>query len=163
MTKRHLFALAAAGTVTLGFSVWRPWTHRSRADISEALKRAGYKPDSSGRFLFSDRSLGGITPAYDPNRRDPTIGFRACSNRIDACIAHKSNIDECVTSAPRCVSATPWKNDPGGDDCCPDSCVREYLNSRKTETPIMAITDLVHSMCYPGLESFLNGSAGATP
>lgn len=161
MTKRLFLALgAAAATSVLGASVWG---HRSASDVSEMLKHAGYKPDGSGRFEFPDRSLGGITPAYDPNLKDPTTGFRSCFNRINVCLLHSSSLDDCVSSAPKCVSATPWKNDPGGDDCCPDSGIGYYFDDRKTETADVALMKVMRSMCYPGLESFLNGKGGGTP
>jgi len=161
MTKPVLIALSIAGAAVLAVSVWRLGFHRkfhrSPADIADALRRAGYKADSAGRFLLPEHSLGGITLAYDPNLKNPTTGFRACNNRIDSCLVTRAGREDyCVREAPRCVSATPWKDDPAGDDCCPESCVREYFANRRTQTAAVALSNLTESMCYPGLKAFLD-------
>lgn len=150
----------AAASIGIQPTTWKPRAHHTRAEIVDALKDAGYEPDDAGRFLFDDLSVGGVMPAYDPSLADPTTGLRSCVRRIDACDVATSKLDECVAGAPRCVSSTPWKNDPAGDDCCPESCLLEYFDARKTETPEAAISDVVRGMCYPGLQSFLSG---ATP
>ena len=163
MTKPALVVLTIVGTAVVAVSSWKLAFHRNSSHVADALRRAGYKADSAGRFLFKDRSFGGITPAYDPNLKNPATGFRRCNARIDACMGRTASIDDCVREAPRCVSKTPWKNDPAGDDCCPESCVREYFANRKTQTPEVAITNLVDGMCYPGLLAFVSGSDGGTP
>jgi hypothetical protein len=129
--------------------------HPSRQDIADALKRAGYRPDDKGRIVLDPNAP--ISLAYDPNLRDPTTGLRACVNRIDSCFEATSHLESCIDGAPRCVSATPWKDDPAGDDCCPESCVREYHELRKTRTEGAAFTQVVRGTCYPGLKELLSG------
>ena len=106
--------------------------------------------------VFGDRSLGGVDLAYDPNLYYPTTGLRSCVGRVNACFIATGKLDECVAGAPRCVTATPWKNDPGGEDCCPDSCLLQYFSDRKTNTAATSFATVVQGTCYPGLQEFLN-------
>jgi len=163
VTKRFLLAFAAIGATGITVSVWKPLIHRNSSDVGSVLKGVGYKPDASGRFQFENQSLGGLTLAYDPNLKNPTTGFRACIGRTTACQIATKNLDDCMSGAPKCVSATPWKNDPNGEDCCPESCIREYFSNRKTQTPGVALSNVVDGMCYPGLQSYLNRSEGGAP
>ncbi len=155
MTKASLIALTIFGSSAIAVSGGVAF-HRSRLDVAEALKRAGYKPDNAGRIPFKDRSFGGVTLAYDPSLKNPTIGLRNCIRGIDSCQMADKQLDRCVQDAPRCVSATPWNNDPAGEDCCPESCVSEYFNNRKTQKPGAALSNVVDGMCYPGLQAFLS-------
>jgi len=99
----------------------------------------------------------GLDLAFDPNLYDPTTGLRSCSTRIDVCFEATSKLDACVAGAPRCVSSTPWKNDPGGEDCCPESCLLEYFDKRKTMSDAAALMSVVRGTCYPGMQALLEG------
>jgi|SRR5450755_2327998 hypothetical protein len=141
----------AVGGIVVSAPVWRPKLHRSRADVVNALKQAGLEPDDAGRFALPGHSLGGVTLAYDPNLHDAISGWRSSANRMVACLRTSMSIDECVNSAPRCKSPTPWKGDPSGDDCWPESCTRQYLEYRKTEGQAPAFSRLGDGKCYPAL------------
>jgi hypothetical protein len=129
--------------------------HPSRQDIADALKHAGYKQDDKGRTILDPNAP--ISLAFDPNQRDPTTGLRACVNGINSCYEATSKFESCIDSAPRCVSATPWKDDPGGDECCPESCVQEYHELRKTKPQITAFRGMIDGTCYPGMKALLSG------
>jgi hypothetical protein len=146
-----LFVLLCGVTLIV---VARRAHHPSGQDIADALKRAGYKQDEKGRIILDPNAP--ISLAYDPNLRDPTTGLRACVNGINSCYG-TSKFESCIDSAPRCVSATPWKDDPGGDECCPESCVQEYHELRKTRTEGAAFMKVFRGTCYPGLKALLSG------
>ena len=95
-------------------------------------------------------NVNGLQLVYDPNLDSPTFGLRKCAAGISACIAHNPDLDACFKAAPLCQSAKPWKDDPGGDTCCPKSCVDEYFERRKTATQDGAFQDLISGYCYPG-------------
>jgi len=146
----------------VAFAVWEGShrNHRSRRqEIAEALKRRGYEADDAGRIILTPDSSG-LALAYDPNLYDPFVAFRACMGRITACLEEHKHGDECVKTAPRCVSLTPWKNDPAGDDCCPESCVQEYFEMRKTKHESLALSLLVRGTCYPGMKEQIRKLGG---
>ncbi len=135
------------------FGLWGVARHRNRRqDIATALRLAGYEADDAGRILLT-QSEAGLDLAYDPNRYNPSIGFRSCINGIDTCRTKGRSADACVDATPRCVSATPWKDDPAGDDCCPESCVKEYHELRKTRTEGGALVAMTRGGCYPGTKA----------
>ena len=88
--------------------------------------------------MFSDFSVGGVTPVFDPNLSTPATGFHTCLARITACRLATSTVDECVAAAPRCTTDTPW-TDESQFDCCPSECLLEYFQLRTTESPGNAI------------------------
>jgi hypothetical protein len=95
--------------------------------------------------------------APEPN---PSIGYHQCIDRIQLCRRHTQELDQCVASAPRCVSAEPWRGDPAGPDCCPSKCLLQYFGFRKTRSPGDAMSGLVGlngRECYPGLQKYLEG------
>jgi len=147
----------------LAFALWKGVSHRNhrnrRQDIAEALKLRGYEEDDAGRIILTPDSSG-LALAYDPNLYDPTIGFRACMTRIATCLSPSRGADACVKAAPRCVSSTPWKNDPAGDDCCPESCVQEYFEMRKTQPETTALPRLADGTCYPGMREQIRQLGG---
>ena len=151
----EVLALAVGGIV-VSAPVWRPRIHRSGADVVNALKHAGLEPDDAGRVALPGQSLGGVVLAYDPNLHDAISGWRSSMARMKACLGTTMSIDECVNSAPRCKSLTPWKGDPSGDDCSPESCQRQYLEFRKTQTPAASYSRLAESKCYPGVDAEMN-------
>jgi hypothetical protein len=147
---------ALAGVIVLGV-LWKGASHRNRRqELAHALKLAGYPEDDAGRIILRPND-NGLSLAYDPNLYDPTTGFRACMGRITACFDATKRLDSCVKDSPRCVSSTPWKNDPAGDDCCPESCVQEYFELRKTASEAVAVTRLVRGTCYPGMKELFGG------
>ena len=152
--KLSLVVLAIVG-VQVGIW-WAARHHDRRQDIAEALKRAGYQADDAGRIILTPNETG-LSLAYDPNLHDPTTGFRSSMALIDSCLMSTKSIDDCVRDAPRCVSSTPWKNDPAGDYCCPESCFREYFELRKTQSDMAAIQQLGRGTCYPGMKELLSG------
>jgi hypothetical protein len=152
----------AVGGIVVSAPVWRPRIHRSQTDLINALKHAGLMPDDAGRFVFSGQSPGGVALAYDPNLHDAISGWRSSVARMSACITATKSIDECVNSAPRCKSPTPWKGDPSGDDCWPESCQRQYLESRKTQTAAVSLSNLANGKCYPGIDAEMNEDSPST-
>ena len=152
--KVSFVVLAIGGVVAGGW--WRFHHRDRRQDIAEALQRAGYKADDAGRIILTPNDTG-LSLAYDPNLRDPTTGFRSSMALIDSCLMTTKNIDDCVRDAPRCLSATPWKDDPAGDSCCPESCFREYFELRKTKSDMVAIQQLGRGTCYPGMKDLATG------
>lgn len=113
--------------------------------------------DASNRFVAQVRSVAGIVPTYGPKLADPTLGYRHFIEGVLACVL-KSDVDDCMRSAPRCESQTPWKGDPAGDKCCPEACLEKYLENRKTQKAEIALTNLDRS-CYPGLSEALGQPA----
>ena len=112
--------------------------------------------DDAGRIVLSPRGSP-IELVYDPNAHNPGIGLRKSVARILTCMNGIGDVDECVKRTPKCVSAKPWKGDPAGDDCCPESCAREYFEHRKTESVDQALTELSHGLCYPGTKELMAG------
>ena len=157
MKKSVKLGLAAllAGVAVLG--VLRAQSPRNRRqDVARALKLAGFKEDDAGRIILSTEDSG-LSFAFDPNLQRPSIGFRSFITRITACYDRSNQLDSCINDCPRCVSPTPWKDDPAGDDCCPESCVSEYYELRKTKEPSVAIMGVARGNCYPGMKATLSG------
>jgi hypothetical protein len=138
-------------------SDWVPSIRRTPQQVADALVDAGYQEDDAGRVLFDNMAMGGLTPAFDPNLRTPQTGFRGCLDRLRACNAATGQLDACVAAAPRCASAQPWLDDPDAFDCCPSSCLIEYMNDRDSMSPSRAFLSVTDGMCYPGLQSYLEG------
>lgn len=61
-----------------------------------------------------------------------------------------------MKDAPLC-ELEPWKNDPAGDDCCPQSCIDEYYELRKKTSEGAAFMAMVSGTCYPGMKEMLSG------
>jgi hypothetical protein len=152
--KIGLATLAVAAVVGGGWLKSRH--HDRRQDLAEALKRAGYEADDAGRVILTPNETG-LSLGYDPNLHDPTTGFRACVAQIGSCLLTTKTEDECVRDSSRCVSATPWKDDPAGDDCCPESCIQEYFELRKTRSDMAALQRVVDGTCYPGMKDLASG------
>ena len=152
--KLSLVVLAIVG-VQVGIW-WAARHHDRRQDIAEALKRAGYPADDAGRIILTPNETG-LSLAYDPNLHDPTTGFRACVAQINSCLLTTKTIDDCVRDTSRCTSPTPWKNDPAGDFCCPNSCIQEYFELRKTQSDNEAYSRMFRGTCYPGMKEILSG------
>ena len=129
---------------------------RNSAELAAELRRLGFQADAQGRILFSDFSVAGVTPVFDPNVSTPATGFHTCLARIRACRLATSTVDECVAAAPRCTTDTPWTDD-SQFDWCPSECLLEYFHLRATESPGNAMVQLSKSLCYPGLRSYLEG------
>jgi len=155
----HVTEVAATLGVTP--SSWKPPVHRTRADIVASLLASGLTPDEKGRFVFEGITDVGLDLAFDPNLYDPMTGMRSCGMRINACFEKSaqsaSKLDSCVAASPRCVSSTPWKNDPGGEDCCPEACLLEYFDKRSTMSAAAALSSMVRGTCYPGMNAVLEG------
>lgn len=148
-------AALTIGVVVLG--VCKGVSRRNRRqDIANALKLAGYEQDDAGGIMLTP-GASGIALAYDPNLYDPTIGHRSCINRINTCFEATKQVERCMKEAPRFVSSTPWNNDPAGDDCCPQSCIDEYYERRKTMSAIAAFMEMGHGTYYPGMQEMLRG------
>jgi len=155
----HVTEVAATLGVTP--SSWKPPVHRTRADIVASLLANGFTPDEKGRFIFEGITDVGLDLAFDPNLYDPMTGLRSCATRINACFErgsqNGSKLDSCIAASPRCVSSTPWKNDPCGEDFCPESCLLEYFDKRATMSAAAALSSMVEGTCYPGMQAVLEG------
>lgn len=150
-------AIVAIVVGVIALLIWKRTRPRNRPqDVVAALKRAGYKEDDAGRIILTPDAAG-LALAYDPNLHDPTIGLRNCISRIGNCIVATNELESCIDGAPRCVSSTPWKDDPAGDDCCPESCVKEYHELRKTRSEGSAWMQMIRGTCYPGMKELLSG------
>lgn len=136
-------------------SDWEPEVRRTPEEVAQLFRQLGFEADEQGRILFPGLAMGGVIPAFDPNLHTPMIGFRRCMERIQACRVLTREVDACVASMPRCASTTPWLDDPAGLDCCPAECLSEYFEKRTSQAPGKALIDLSQSLCYPGLESYL--------
>lgn len=136
-------------------SDWVPAVRRTPADVAQLFRQAGFESDDQGRILFTDFAMGGVTLIFDPRVQNPATGFRGCMERIQACYVTRATLDACVAATPRCVSSTPWLDDPGGFDCCPNECLLEYFEQRANQSEGDAYINLSTSLCYPGLETYL--------
>lgn len=139
-------------------SDWVPPVRRTPVELAQALRDLGFEADDQGRIVFSDFAMAGVSLAFDPHLQTPLTGFRNCMDRITACRVQRGTLDECVAAAPRCVSDTPWADDPAGFDCCPVECLSEYFELREQEAPGRAMISLAESMCYPGMRAYLESS-----
>jgi hypothetical protein len=133
---------------------WTPPARRSNEEIASLLAQAGYERDEQGRVLLSEFDLGGLVKVFDPNLRTPLTALQGCIQRLTACAAISGNVDGCIAAAPRCVTTTPWQNDPGGPDCCPEACLVEYLSGRATQSAQASLNGLLESDCFPGFDEF---------
>lgn len=150
-------ALVAASAFGVAPSPWQPPPVRSPEQIAALLKRMGYPEDAEGRILIPGGFFGGTQLAFNPKRKDPVMGMRACQTRILACVQEVGKWGECVAGVPRCQGATPWLDDAAGADCCPVECLSEYFENGGTYNPEQAMSLMRHSDCYPGLRGFLEG------
>jgi hypothetical protein len=107
--------------------------------------------------LFNEIAMAGVVPAFNPHLKTPATGFEYCIERIQTCGAATQSLDACVAANPRCASASPWQEDPTGFDCCPSECLLEYFDLRDSYEPGRALIELMHSLCYPGLQTYLEG------
>lgn len=147
--------LAALILCVVVIGVWKSVSHRNRRqDVANALKLAGYPEDDAGRIILTP-DASGLALAYDPNAYSPALGFRSCINRINVCFEATKQLERCMNETPRCVSSTPWKNDPAGDDCCPQSCIDEYYERRKKTSEGAAFMGMGRGTCYPGMKVVL--------
>jgi len=141
-------------------STWTPEVHRTPNEVAALIQQAGVTIDDAGRAVFDELSASGLTPVFDPSLKNPVVGFNYCLTRIQGCSqATNGDLDGCIAVAPRCVSSSPWQDDPAGFDCCPESCLLEYLTDRKTSDAPTSMLEMSDSACYPGLTTFLNGGA----
>lgn len=138
-------------------SEWQPSIARTPAQVAHALKQQGYEEDSDGRILLTLESPSGLDLRFDPNQNTPQTGFLACIHRIERCRFETRALDQCIAAAPRCESATPWANDPGGFDCCPAGCLSAYFSSRSSMDPDEAMGELIKGQCYPEYVSYMEG------
>lgn len=133
----------------------KAYSENPRQALAARLERLGYPRTDAGVIILDTGT--GLQLAYDPNLDSPTFGLRKCAAGITACIAHDPDRDACFRNAPLCQSAKPWKDDPGGDTCCPKSCVDEYFERRKTATPSVAFREFIRGYCYPGTREEVTG------
>jgi hypothetical protein len=138
-------------------ATWSPPIRRNPQQVADLLRDAGFPEDDAGRIRFDEFSPGGILLAFDPNLKTPVMGHRSCFARINSCVSATKTFDGCFAAAPRCVTATPWLDDPAGFDCCPEACLLAYFEARSTQDVGQAAMSVVQGMCYPGLESQLEG------
>ncbi len=130
----------------------------TNAEIAGMLDDAGVAHDDSGVYylgsLDPNAAVGG---AFDPSLVTPALSMRNCMQYIETCaFLNGGDIDGCVAQAPRCATSTPWTGDPAGVDCCPQSCLVQYLTTRASNSPGSALVSLAQSACI------LPADAGST-
>lgn len=147
--------LAAATAQGVAPSTWTPKIVRTPQEVAAWLVSQGYPLDEEGRVRLVTKAIGVVEPVFDPNKKTPITQFGRCIDRIDACRFATDKLDECVAATPRCVTDTPWLDDPGGFDCCPSACLTHYFDLRTTESGPEAMVDLAEGDCYPQLKEEL--------
>lgn len=150
--------LAAAAAHGVTPAQWQAAPARTPEDVATILKQRGFPEDPEGRIRIPGAAFGDVEIVFNPRRRDPLMGFRACRVRIQACFQNVGDWDECVAGTPRCESSTPWSGDPAGDDCCPTECLVQYFDARDTKNALESLGSMGSSSCYPGLNQQLEGS-----
>ena len=143
--------LAAATARGTSPSAWQPELVRNPTQIATWLRGLGYPDDGHGRIILDTESTGPLRMVFDPQDVRPVTGFRYCMQRINQCRYETGKLDECVAAAPRCVSNSPSPNDPGGFDCCPESCLLRYFALRSTLSPADVMVEIADGSCYPHL------------
>lgn len=138
-------------------SEWVPQVRRTPEQQAEFLRQHGFASDAQGRVLFNEIAMAGVVPAFNPDLKTPATGFEYCIERIQTCGAATQSLDACVAANPRCASTNPWQDDPSGFDCCPSECLLQYFDLRDSYEPGRALIELIHSLCYPGLQTYLEG------
>jgi hypothetical protein len=88
-------------------------------------------------------------PSADAKSATPADGAAACGDQVASCMKQTGKIDACVKSVTRCQSATPWRGDPSGVDCCPVACVESYFAHRR-EACAPELLETWLRDCYPG-------------
>ena len=158
MTKRNaigVLALPASLAVSTSL-IWRSG-FRGPRDIVNALTNAGVERDDAGRFLFERQSFGGVILAYDPNLRDPIMGWRRCLARIGACMAtHAASTHawrRCRGARVRLLGKTTLLATAVGQTPACDNTSTSAR--RKGGHCVLTPGD---GQCYPGVEAEMNES-----
>lgn len=98
--------------------------------------------------------IGEARLELDPTVRDPLTGLGTCSDLLTYCFEPGvKSLDDCAREVPRCTTKEPWNE----SDCCPDSCVDDYLDARKTAEPLAAFDAALYQngSCYPGVKGLI--------
>jgi hypothetical protein len=132
---------------------------RTQEEIADILVSQGLYRDEQGRVRFPNLTFSGIEWAFDPSLTSPLEALTSCLMRIELCAMSTTfSVDECVAATPRCITETPWLNDPGGNDCCPLACLQDYFDRREAgDGEAVALNHFRTSDCFPGLEEYLTG------
>jgi hypothetical protein len=108
------------------------------------------KNPETGRPIVS--AVPDATLEYDANLRDPVTAVGACTRWITGCVKTTGRpLDDCARSVPVCATTTPWLE----QTCCPQSCGREYRDSRlQGRDPLTAFleTYFESGSCFPSFE-----------
>jgi hypothetical protein len=130
----------------------KPPPRLTNQEIAAMMTDAGIPQDDAGVFyLASDDPNAAMVRSFDPARSTPVTSMRNCMQYIEACaLVNSGNFDGCVAQAPRCASATPWAGDPAGIECCPQSCLVVYMQTRETQPAGVAFSTMARSTCVLG-------------
>lgn len=111
---------------------------------------ASWAATDAGTWIAA--STVGLRLVYDRTLRDPSTAFARCSHIIRYCVRQPGRgLDDCVASAPRCATATPWMEER---DCCPPACAVRFAALRSAgRERFAAFVDVFadHPDCFPGL------------
>jgi hypothetical protein len=121
-------------------------------EIAAMMADAGFPEDDAGVFYFvsSDRNAP-IVKSFDPSISTPLTLFRNCMEYIETCaLVNSGNFDGCVAKASRCATSTPWVSDPAGIECCPESCLVLYLQTREAQAAAVSLETVAQSTCVFG-------------
>jgi hypothetical protein len=116
--------------------------------LSEALPNAG-----SG--LLSVIRIANVRLELNPRLRDPLTALGACADLVTYCYSPPSqSLDQCMTSAPSCQTAQPWRE----NQCCPTACRTAYQTARRNgQTEMQAFESVFFQQpdCFPGVRQML--------
>ena len=91
----------------------------------------------------------------DPTAQDAITAVGACSDLITYCVGSSRGLDDCVASAPACLTDQPWLEKP----CCPAACKAAYTGARADDPPTRSFERAFFETpdCFPGLTNALQG------
>lgn len=103
--------------------------------------------------------------AFDPKGGSPVWGLSLCRQSIltcmraliyDAGIRDARELEQrCVAQVPRCVTSTPWLDDPAGPGCCPQACIDAHQKDGRTILERKPSEGFFDDSCYPGIEEYM--------
>lgn len=108
-----------------------------------------------GKYLLIQASSARVE--IDPTLKDPITAAGGCTDLLTYCFASGKELDACVREAPKCSTATPWKESTA---CCPADCQTAYVAARDSGSEAFVAFDQVffgQPDCLPGVAAALRG------